>query len=676
MNLETALQKFTMAKSAAATRLAKIPRRNSLYKGEGKIVNKRTGKEVQAECHQNIVFEMIESQISNTVPEPLVTPMLAEDTQRAQTVMNYLSQEMKRQMGIKINDRAERGTLKNGYHFYLIEWDNSRKNNSGFGALKLSEYSASSVYTQPGIADFEDSEYIFLKNTVTTGSIKRLYHKDVPADSEGIDTANIITCYFLNDNGDLGRLIFTEKGSELLAFDEYFELRRVTHCAKCGQVIVNLDVPCPTCKSNDFVEKILKEETATEDIYVGDVEENIRQRTLLRQQGKPDDPYIGLTKIVSQGDKIPFYHIRELPVVMRLSVSDDDSIFGISDIDMIEQNQDTLNRITTKEEENILKAGSFVTYPQGVKVPADDSTLKLVPISDPRLIDAFSVQTIQANMQQDDILAQRMYQYGRATLGITESFQGKRDTTATSGKAKQLAAAQSAGRLESKQRMKVQAYSDLYRKQFKFLLAYADETQHYVKRNADGDVLELTFNRYMFLKKNKDNQLYWDDNFLIEADNASLIGNKPELWQTLTQQFMAGTFGAPNDPVVMKLYWDIMKQLQFPFAAAIQTNLIERQADIDPAMKQFLLQHPEILQTVAQIMAQQQAGQMQQQNPGQNMQTPVQQKSSGPAHSTNSSEGAQNAGSKMKTGGQAMQAPEPANPLPPAMRLQEEAANA
>ena len=675
MKFEQILTKFAMSKSAAAERLNKIPRRNSLYKGEGKIVNKRTKKEVQAECHQNIVFELIESQISNAIPEPNVTPLLGEDVQRAQSLSNYLSQEMKRQMGIKINDRAERGVLKNGYHFYLIEWDNSRRDNSGFGHLKLTEYGADAVYTQPGIADFDDSEYIFLKNTVTTGAIKRLYHIDISPDSGTIDTADIITCYFLNDDGDLGRAIFAAKSLELITYDEYFELRRVTVCEDCGQPIVNLDVPCPVCKSNRFVEKILEEETAVEDIYTGNLEENVRQRALLKQQGQPDDPYAGLTKIVSKGDKIPFYHIRELPVVMRLAVSDDTSIFGISDIDMVEQNQDTLNRITTKEEENILKAGSFVTYPQGTKVPADDSTLKLVPISDPRLIDAFSVQTIQANMQQDDIFAQRMYQYGRATLGITESFQGKRDTTATSGKAKMLAAAQSAGRLESKQRMKIQAYSDLYRKQFKFLLAYADETQHYIKRDTNGDILEQTFNRYMFLKRNADNQLYWDDNFIIEADNSTLITNKAELWQTLTQQFMAGTFGSPTDPQVMKLYWDIMKQLQFPFAAAIQTNLVERQVDIDPVMKQFLLQHPDILKTVARLMAAEQSnGQMPAKNSNsvnnKNAQTP------GVNHSTNSSAGAQNSASKMKTGGQAMQAPEPANPLPPDMRLEQEAANA
>lgn len=642
------LNKYSMAESAAQSRISKIPRRNSLYRGDGKIINRRTKKEIQASCHQNIVFELIESQISNAIPEAIATPMLAEDSQRALSISNYLNQAMKVQNGIAINDRAERGTLKNGYHFYLIEWDQSKVSNSGFGGLKLTDYSAHNVFVQPGLSNFRDAEYIFLKNVCTCASIKRIYGVDVPADGDGVDVCTIITCYFLNDDGDLGRTIFHANTHTVISEDEYFELRRVLVCERCEEPILNLDCSCPNCGHDKFKYKILDEETATQDIWIGNMDENARLRAEAKQQGLPDDPHAGLTKLVAKGDKIPFYHIRELPVVMRLSISSDESIFGISDIDMIEQNQDTLNRLTTKEEENILKAGSFVTYPEGTKIPTDDSTLKLVPIQDPRLIQAFSVQTIQANMQQDDILATRMYQYGRATLGITESYQGKRDTTATSGKAKQLAAAQSAGRLESKQRMKVQAYTDIYRKQFKFLLAYADENQYYVKYDQSGDILQMTFNRYMFLKKNNEGQLYWDDNFLIEADNASLIGNKQEMWNLLTQQFLSGSLGAPQDPAVMKLYWSIMKQLQFPFAAAVQTNLNERNADLDPAMKQFLLQNPEILNYIAQLMAQNNVA----------AQTPT---------------GNVNGGdTKLKTGQNAMKAPEPANPVPPAARTEME----
>lgn len=644
MRFEDVLSKFSQAVSASSLEHAKIPRRNSLYNGDGKIINKKTGAEVQAECHQNIVFELIEAQINNAIPEPMVTVHLAEDSQRALTISNYLSNEMHRQSAIKVNDRAERGTLKNGYHFYHIEWDNSGKNNSGYGCLKLTDCPAGTVYLQPGITDFEDSEYVYIEKVATIQSIKRVYGVTLAPDTEGTDVATIVICYYLNEDGDLGRTIFAKASQQIISEDQYFELRRVAVCADCEEPIINLDNPCPVCSSERFKFKILEYETATEPIYSGSIEENARARAELAAQNLPDDPYAGLTKIVDIGDKIPFYHIRELPVVMRLSISTDESIYGKSDIDMIEQNQDTLNRITTKESENILKAGSFVTYPKGVNIPADDSTLKLVPISDPRLINAFTVQTIQANMQQDDIYAQRMYQYGRAALGITESFQGKHDTTATSGKAKQMAAAQAAGRLESKQRMKVQAYGDIYRKQFKFLLAYADETQYYVKRNSDGDILQLEFNRYMFLKRNeKTGQLYWDDNFIIEADNASLISNKQEMWQVITQQFMSGSLGNAQDPSVIKLYWDIMKQLQFPFAAAILNSISERNSDIDPALKQFLLQNPEILDRLAQMMAAE-------------------------ANGVDTDDNA----TKRKTGQTAMQVPEAANPIPPDLRLQED----
>lgn len=648
MTIDEVIRKYTVAVSAAEPEIAKIPRRKSLYLGEGKIVNKRTGRSVQAECHQNITFELIESQISNTVPEPLVTPMLAEDSQRALALQNYLSQTMKIQNGIAINDKAERGTYQNGYCFYLIEWDQSKIRNSGFGGLKLTYYPAGSVFVQAGITDFNDAEYVFLQNRATCRSIKQLYGVDVPPDVEGQDVCDIVTCYYLNDEGNIGRTIFAKNSFQMISEDDYFELRRIVRCKKCGEPILNLDMPCPTCNGEEFEYAILDEEVASQDIYIGSMEENAKLRAEARMRGEVDDEYAGLTKIVSKGDKIPFYHIRELPIVMRVNISSEDSIYGLSDIDMIEQNQDTLNRLTTKEQENLLKAGSFVTYPEGTKIPSDDSTLKMVPISDPRLISAFSVQTIQANMQQDDILATRMYQYGRAALGITESYQGKRDTTATSGKAKQLAAAQSAGRLESKQRMKVQAYSDIYRKEFKFLLAYADETQHYVRYTNEGDILQLQFNRYQFLKKNMEtNQLYWDDNFIIEADNASLVTNKQEMWEVLTQQFLSGSFGLPSDPSVLKLYWSIMKQLQFPFAAAIQQNLNERNMDIDPAVKGFILSHPDILDKIAQLMAMEKNG-------GQSQ----------PAGTSNGSD------VKLKTGQNAIKTPEAANPVPPAARTE------
>ena len=167
-------------------------------------------------------------------------------------------------------------------------------------------------------------------------------------------------------------------------------------------------------------------------------------------------------KLLARKDEsIPYYKIRQLPFVIRTNVSQTDSLYGISDIDTLENAQESSNKLLSKMEQNVLKGGSFVTVPDKKGLKLDDETLKIVPIKDPKLAQYFSVQNVQTSIQQEDILQQRMYDNGRVALGITDSYQGKRDPTAESGKAKEVAAAQSDGRLESKRRMKDEAYGNL-----------------------------------------------------------------------------------------------------------------------------------------------------------------------------------------------------------------------
>ena len=65
---------------------------------------------------------------------------------------------------------------------------------------------------------------------------------------------------------------------------------------------------------------------------------------------------------------------------------------------------------------------------------------------------------IYADIQYDIATAQLFYESGRSSSGVTESFQGKIDNTATSGRAKEISAMQSAGRLESLRIMKAAAF--------------------------------------------------------------------------------------------------------------------------------------------------------------------------------------------------------------------------
>lgn len=365
-------------------------------------------------------------------------------------------------------------------------------------------YPIDQVYPQPGVVEIEDAEYVFVKELVSTRKLKKLYNVDVPEDGRYKGKSELITCYYLSDSGYLSRLAWVE---DTLVFDqEDYELRQFRICKDCGERVA-LDDVCPLCGSTKFVYESSETETLEEDIVIVDIDENGQQAT------KP---------LAKKGSKIPYYSIRQLPFVVRRNVSDSKSLYGVSDIDILETVQESSNKLLTKMEQNVLKGGSLVTVPDKTKITFDDETIKVVPIKDPKLAQYFTVANIQASIQQEDILQARMYDNGRIALGITDSFQGKRDPTAESGKAKEIAAAQASGRLESKRKMKEAAYANLYHLMFKFLLAYCDERRTFSRVTPEGQYIEGKFSRYNYLD-GEPGDVYYNDRFLFAVDSASVL---------------------------------------------------------------------------------------------------------------------------------------------------------
>ena len=280
---------------------------------------------------------------------------------------------------------------------------------------------------------------------------------------------------------------------------------------------------------------------------------------------------------------------------MRNNVSDPKSLYGISDIDVLENCQESNNKLLTKMEQNVLKGGSIITVPDKTRIDLNDDTLKVLPVKDPKLAAIFDVKNVQASIQQEDILQQRMYDNGRTALGITDSYQGKRDPTAESGKAKEVAAAQSAGRLESKKRMKEAAYADIYELMFKFLLAYCDEKRTYSRMTPEGKYIKGKFSRYNFIN-GEPGAIYYNDRFLFSVDSASILStNREAMWQETTANFQAGTLGNPADPMTLTLYWNMMKDLGYPLAKTALASLQQRSQMLPYEMQQAIMQNPELL---------------------------------------------------------------------------------
>lgn len=569
------------AKSKRASLDEKAKRRRELYDGTSRVKNKKTGAyaDKPAYTYKNICFELVETQINNAIPQPKVTPRDPGKIDLAAMLEGYLKMEMERLDAETINDEAERDVLIEGSTWYLIGWDNTKSTPISEGELFIKHLPFESVYPQPGVTDYKKLEYIFVEELVSVKEIKKLYGVTIPegANYKGMNT--MITVYYYNEDGYMSRFAWIYDCDTIVFDEEYYELRKVKKCRKCGADFGDND-KCPECEYDGYIYETLENEVAPEDIV-----------TWRQGGGQPQ-------VLVKAGNKLPYYKLKCLPLVLRRNISRNGSLYGVSDIDLLEQDQESLNKLHTKMEENVMKGGSFVTVPSNVNVPNTDETLKIIKIKDPQAIKSFSVQNVQASVQQEDILQDRFYQFGRSSLGITDAYQGKRDPTAESGKAKEISAAQSSGRLESKRRMKDAAYADIYELMFKFLLAYCDERRTYSKQNPDGSVSEGYFSRYAYID-GVPGAVYYNDRFLFDVDTASVLStNRESMWKETTQNLQAGTFGNPTDPNTLMLYWNVMRELNYPLAKTALDSLAQRNQQLPFELQQAIMRNPEILQKI------------------------------------------------------------------------------
>ena len=274
---------------------------------------------------------------------------------------------------------------------------------------------------------------------------------------------------------------------------------------------------------------------------------------------------------------IPFYKPDVYPIVLQRSVSVYGQLLGSSDADMIADQQNTINRMHQKIIDRLLKAGTRITLPNKADINIDPEDGERIYLNDPAQKNLIDVYEFSGNLQYEMAYLAQAYEEARQILGITDSFQGRRDPTATSGVAKEYAAAQAAGRLESKRVMKNAAYAQLFELMFKFWLAYSDEPRPVTYKDSTGTMRYEEFNRYDFLEQDADGQWYWNDQFLFSCDtSAPLASNRAAMWQETRLNLQTGAFGDPTSTETLILFWSKMEALHYPGAGETKKFLEER----------------------------------------------------------------------------------------------------
>ncbi|MCD8087804.1 MAG: hypothetical protein LUE22_04345 [Oscillospiraceae bacterium] len=300
----------------------------------------------------------------------------------------------------------------------------------------------------------------------------------------------------------------------------------------------------------------------------------------------------GADPITGQPNLIPYYKPDIFPVFLQKSVSVYGQLLGESDVDKVADQQNTINRLEKSIIDQLLASGSYITLPPDPSIRVDTGAAKAIRLKNVADRNYLGVYDLKCDVEQPLAYMDYVYQEARDLVGITDSYQGRKDTTATSGVAKEFAANQTAGRLQSKRVMKNACWARLFEALFKFELAYADERRPVIGRDENGEPVDEEWNRWDFLEQEADGAWRWNDRFLFSCDSAqALAADRTAMWQETQAYFTAGAFGDPTLPETRLLFWRKMEQLHYPGASQTKQALL-RQQTAEPAIEPKGVQTP------------------------------------------------------------------------------------
>ncbi len=595
MKIDIWNERLRKNETALAEEFTRMDQRANLYNGTRDIeatpaaAGKKRGKKPpdKASGVRNIVAELIEAQVDSSFPLPKVTARRQEYEGLAKTLEDYLCNETDRQPFETMNDMDERISPVQGGSVFLVEWDSERHTHQTRGELCVSILHPRQVIFQDGVKDINDMDFVIVNMGMTKKHVYAKYHVSVenetesdPASRGGTGVSDdIVTVhfgYFRNDKGGIGR--FTWVNDVVLEDLEDYQARRAKKCADCGAEWQEGAAACPSCGSRKAESRSADSFTLYEDIARSD------GSIIPQYAGMGADQQImpqmgGLPAMMPQMEptRIPYYKPDVYPIVVRRNVSAWGKPLGDSDVDKIADQQNMIKKCDTRVQEKLDTGGSVLMKSKRTKMPYHDGQFKVIEVETPDELSCFRLVNLQVDTGQDQAVSDSNYQQARNILGITDSFQGRPDRTATSGTAKQIAVAQSAGRLESKRIMKNAMYADLYAVMFRFLLAYSDEPRAVRHKNVDGSTSYSEFNKYDYLAQDDAGEWYWIDDFLFSVDNSSsLAGNREAMWQEIRMNLQTGAFGDPADIETLILFWGMMAGQHYPYAAEIKEQLEQR----------------------------------------------------------------------------------------------------
>lgn len=592
------------------------------YRGSKKI----DGSDEEAKVVRNITYELIESQVTSYIPNPAVEPTMYSDrnVRNAKSIETLLKNKRNELPFELMNDIDERYTPVYGGSVWLVEWDNSITTHNTVGDVKVSCLSPRAFTGQPYIYNIADMEYCFVEFETSKEDIMRKYGVEwsvadqTDSDDNADDkTATLYVCYYRNEDDKICEYVWSGE-TELLDVDDYYARKRYV-CKVCGkrkEICV-----CEKAKYellNEEYEELTRDIQLSDGSVIPAQSEVIKDGQIVMETVKAPatddigsallavDDATGATLPIMQDiqvpkreqTKLPFFTPDVFPIVIRKNTSKEKSLFGQSDCYFIRPQQQEANKLESRISEKLNSSGVYPIVPKDWNEDLDNSIFKRVFRAEQNEVGLFGRIDLQVDISRDIAQSERLYDQTKRILGISDSFQGQYDSSAQSGKAKQIQVQQSEGRLGSKRQMKNAAYADIDKIIFQYYLAYADEPRPAAYKDAQGRLQNVFFNRYDFIERDEAGEYYYNDRYMFSTDATIDVEKSRELlWQENRANFQQGAYGNPQDPQTLLIFWQNMERTHYPFASDNVERMKETIAQ-QQQMAQLQEQNAELSQEV------------------------------------------------------------------------------
>ena len=135
-----------------------IDEREQIYLGTRLVdanVNSKKVPSKKANNIYNVAYEMIESQVNSTIPQPNVRSKRPGFEAQAKMIEDSITNDLK-EIGIEeINDINERVTPVQGYSIITVDWDPDFKHHLYRGEIKVSHKHPKQLIPQPGVLTYK-----------------------------------------------------------------------------------------------------------------------------------------------------------------------------------------------------------------------------------------------------------------------------------------------------------------------------------------------------------------------------------------------------------------------------------------------------------------------------------------------------------------------------------------